>query len=353
MPEGIPFSRYAGGLAADGELVWRDELVSSTLNRIVFTACLLLTRSCAKPVAHAPTNVPPQHTGPTLVVLEEGEDDHGFYFFSLHKGDYRYYGFTEKDDQGRYHYVRRQSYDIKYDTDSGLSNVYVCVCEKGVQSGLYDLDYRPHQHPELLRVDYDSWLDKWGHVHTLAVLNMQRDFNVMLGNLGIARNSLPSDVSPVPITGLVDRQTLLIPYMKLRLRWGNAWDWRNDMADKLYHTRDYPEEQSAQDDLEQWFNVLQEGRASLNAYKAALERVRFQRFWAPVPLHDDWHEVIGLTGREIGYPDSVTVIQPPQEELSLDDYLSARDSLSSLNEKSVALVQKAEAMGQALFGSPK
>ena len=143
----------------------------------------------------------------------------------------------------------------------------------------------------------DTWIDGSWIEHSVGVLRRQMEFNKELADLrrvqpqqfGLERDwrILRGDIGATLESGILDQRTLLIPYMKLALRYENLqvhfWNECYLVNHKRCDDGPLPNEF-----LKYWRPSIQSAQQALAALKTRLTSVPLERY-AP-PVKDDWAE---------------------------------------------------------------
>ncbi|MBI3505023.1 MAG: hypothetical protein HY059_09295 [Proteobacteria bacterium] len=233
-----------------------------------------------------------------------------------------------------------------------------------------------------VRSNIQTWHDPAGHLHTLAVLKIQLAFNEELSRREAEWNRehqyqsgrpayrAPEGVAAVDVDGVMGRSTLLIPYMKLKLR--------SEALEAAYRRR--CREALRSYDAYRCYSsqAASTGSASLNAWAARIDEARaamepLGEGARAVPLHRPrW--IVGLDGwrdrvysgvhlnlddvpaldREVEHgqrlPYTGLRVRPP--ELSVDASANAGrlSALRALERQAVQEFERAERLGEELFG---
>lgn len=133
----------------------------------------------------------------------------------------------------------------------------------------------------------ESWTDRKGHVHTLAVLKRQLDYNfVLLANwradCAVARCAIQVEggrdvvLTPVRPTGILDRETLAVPFHLLQLQ---VHQLRMELTVRCQQETHRPcPSQGVMPllSLEHWQALLSEAVSTFAEYERELARVPFE-----------------------------------------------------------------------------
>lgn len=235
------------------------------MGRIVFFAIALALRApglAAEPDATTSLNVP--SATPVLYPLREVERDGVVYFFDATSDGVR----IAKWQKTQY---------VPMDPQRMWEFHGTRVLAEGTGSNVLVFAIRP-------RADFPgkvaaypgitAWYDPRGHVHTLEVLKAQAAFDYLLlrrcpgaaasaGCTLTAGRGQPLSVQYVSLTGIMEEKTLKIPLLQLELKY-------DELYSRLIGTT------APTPILTVWHHELDQARASLDSYAAALDNLAAQ-----------------------------------------------------------------------------
>lgn len=307
---------------------------------------------------------------PVVVVLEQFADGDRHFFFNSH------------DDALRF-IERKAAPRSRHGIAQAVLHSNVAVFADGDSSN-----------PQVdIRAAVESWVDTRGHIHTVAVLRKQMEFNrdraradrsrrldSRLGTLSSRYGYAPvrrDGLSEVKETGIVDTDTLHIPYALIALRFEELQATFHERC--LRHSARPCHEGSLPDELfAYWKGAIDRAGEATADFKTRLGAIPVSgQPWIGSPRN--WNDVFrtefgGLTGipvpiRGPGSPlydvlrrgDPITVWpgrgQPEREiaESVPPEALGAATlhDLEVLERRAVAGIREAEALESDLFGDPR